>query len=145
MTFRISNIYKSLVRHMVDTVQSIEQKGISTGIRYHDWDSRGDESELPPVDLIGLAGWTFREDRGLWVINAGITISTINDDNLFREIALIDEIHDIWGEQCVIPLRDDAGYEASQLMVDEFELLPSGQSEKRNYRPIGLTLMRTNA
>lgn len=145
MTFRISNIYKSLVRHVVDTVTIIENKGVSTDIRYHDWDSRGDESELPSSDLIGLAGWTFREERGLWVINAGITISTVNDDNLFREIALIDEVHDLWGEQCVVPLRDDAGVELSQLVVDEFELMPSGQSEKRNYRPIGLTLLRTSA
>lgn len=144
MSLRISNIYKSLVRHLVDTIQIIESKGISTNIAYYDWDSRGDESELPVKDLIGLSGWTFREDRGLWVIHAGITISTINDDNLIREIALVDEIHEMWGEQCVIPLRDNTGAECTQLVVDEFEMLPSGQSEKRNYRPIGLALMRTN-
>lgn len=143
MTFRISNIYKSLVRHVVETMEEIQRRGVSTNIQYHDWDSRGDEAELPNVDLIGLSGFTFSENRGLWIVHCGITLSTMNDNNLIREIELIDVIHDYWGEALTIPLRNDVGEEHSQLMVDEFEMLAAGTSEKRNYRSIGLALMRT--
>jgi hypothetical protein len=52
-------------------------------------------------------------------------------------------IHELWGEECVVPMRDDQGDEYTQLVVGEFEILAAGQSEKRNYRPIGLTLLRT--
>lgn len=144
MTLRISNIYKSLVRHTVDTVAAIQREGVSVELAYHDWDERGDATELPPHDLLGLAGWTFSENNGLWIIHCGLTISTVNDDNLLREVGIIDVIHDIWGEKCVIPLRDDTGEEVDQLVVEEFELMVSGQSERRNYRPIGLVIRRTS-
>lgn len=143
MSFKVSNVYKSLVRHLIDTIDEIKASGVSPDLTYYAWDSRGDDSELPSCDLIGLAGWTFTENRGLWQVSCGMTISTYNDENLFREIEIVDEIHERWGELCVIPLRDDAGSEFSQLMVQEFEMLPAGLSERRNFRPIGLTLMRT--
>lgn len=143
MAFGLINIYQSLVRHVVDTVDYIRDTGVSSDIEYHDWDSRGDEAELPNVDLIGLAGWTFREDKGLWLVHAGVTISTINDDNLFREIRIADSIHDMWGEGKTVRLLDNDGEEQSQLVVNDFELMAAGQSEKRNYRPIGLELLRT--
>lgn len=145
MAFKISNIYKSLVRHAVDTIESIKDQGVSPLMQYHSWDARGEENELPSVDLIGLAGWTFREDGGLWVINCGVTVSTINDDNLFREALILDIIHDFWGEAITIPLRDDNGNEYTQLRVEDFEIMPAGQSEKRNYRPVGLGLQRTGS
>ena len=143
MAFYVSNIYKSLVRHLTDTVDAIKKSGVAPGIEYYSWDSRGEENELPNVDLIGLAGWTLHENPGLWLIHAGISISTINDDHLFREASIIDAIHERWGEECAIPMRDDTGAEYTQLVVKEFEMLPSGQSELRNYRGIGLELKRT--
>lgn len=142
MTFRISNIYKSLVRQITDDVERAKA-GVSPDLQYHSWDTRAEEAELPPTDLVGLAGWTFDEDRGLWTVHCGITISTINDQHMLREIDLIDLFHDSWGEQRTIPLYDDAGTEAGQLMVDHFEILVAGYSEKRNYRPLGMTLRRT--
>jgi len=144
MSFRISNVGKSLMRHLMDTIDAVKAADVSPGLEYYAWDSRSDEAELSEVDLIGLAGWTFKENRGLWDVYAGITISTINDENLFREMAIIDAVHDMFGDDCVIPMRDDNGDEYTQLVVHEFEMLPAGNSEKRNYRPIGLQLKRTS-
>lgn len=145
MAFKLSNIYNSLVRQVVDTIEEIQTSGLSPELEYYAWDSRGDEGEIDAKDLIGLAGWTFRENGGLWEIHVGITVSTVNDENLMREVQILDHLHDKWGEDCVVPLRDDAGDEYTQLVVKEFEMLASGQSEKRNYRPIGLTLRRTSS
>jgi hypothetical protein len=142
VAFKISNIYKSLVRHLVDTIETTTD--VSSDLQYFSWDAADDIAELPTTDLIGLAGWTFSENRGLWEIHCGITLSTINDENLLREIELVDKIHDMWGEENPVPLRDDDGNEIAQLIVKEFDLLPAGKSEKRNYRPIGLTLRRTS-
>lgn len=142
-SFKISNIGKSLMRHVMDTVDHIRENSIAPSLEYYAWDSRGDEAELEPADLIGLAGWTFKENQGLWEIHCGLTLSTLNDENLFREMAIIDSIHDFFGEDCKIPMRGDDGEEYTQLVVTEFEMLPAGHSEKRNYRPIGVTLRRT--
>lgn len=145
MAFQISGVYKSLVRHLMDTIDVIKSGGASSDLSYFAFDSRGEAAELEATDLIGLAGWSFNENGGLWEIHAGFTISTINDENLFREIAIVDAIHDAFGEDCVIPMRDPTtGQEYTQLVVTEFEMMPAGQSEKRNYRPIGLTLRRTS-
>lgn len=143
MTFKVSNIYKSLVRHLVDTIAEVNKSVQPATAQYFAWDTGDDVAELPTVDLIGLAGWTFSENRGLWEIHCGITISTMNDENLLREIDIVDVIHNMWGEEYMIPMRDDTGTEVTQLVVKEFDLLPAGRSEKRNYRPIGLTLRRT--
>lgn len=145
MTFKISNIGKSLMRQIMDTIDQIKADGYSEDLTYYAWDSRGEEAELVEADLIGLAGWTFKENRGLWEVHAGITISTVNDENLFREMAIVDAIHDMFGEECVVPMRDEAGDEYTQLTVAEFEMLPAGNSEKRNFRPIGLQLKRTSS
>lgn len=142
--FRLSDIQKSLVRHLVDTIDEIKARGISPDIDFHMWESRGDEDELAQRDLIGPSGWTFREDRGLWMINFGVTISTVNDQNLMREAEIADVLYDMWSEGEVVPLRDRNGQQISELVVNEFEMLVAGQSEKRNYRPFGLTLLRTN-
>lgn len=145
MAFQISNIYKSLIRHCVDTVTAVRDKGVSFDIQYYAWDSRGDDAEMDVVDLFGLAGWTFKENGGLWEVHVGLTISTVNDENLLREATIIDAVHELWGEECTVAMRDDDGDEYSMLVVKEFEMLPAGQSEKRNYRPIGLTLKRTSS
>jgi hypothetical protein len=145
VAFRVSNIYKSLVRHLTDTIAQARDDGVSSDLQYFPWDSRGDEAELPSTDLIGLAGWSFSENRGLWEIHCGITISTLNDENLFREVELVDAIHNLWGEECPVPMRDDDGTIYTQLIVKEFEMLPAAFSEKRNFRPVGLTLRRTDS
>lgn len=144
MAFKISNIYASLLKHLVASIDKAVADGVSADLQYYAWDSRGDAAELPETDLIGLAGWSFGENRGLWEIHCGITISTLSDENLFREVALVDVIHELWGEEAIIPMLDDDGNEYTQLVVKEFDMLAAGQSEKRNFRPIGLTLRRTS-
>ena len=144
--FRISDVYKSVVRHVMDCVEDMRARGISADIAYYAFDSRGDRAELETTDLLGVAGWTFDENRGLWTVRCGINISTINDENLFREIEIVDALHEWFGEDCSIPMRDgDSGEELTNLVVRNFEMLPPLQSEKRNYRPIGLELLRAAA
>lgn len=145
MAFQISAVYKSLIRHLMDCIDTIKDKGISPNLTYYAFDSRGEKAELEPDDLIGLAGWSFEENGGLWIVRCGIHISTINDENLFREVAFMDEIHDFFGEDLTVPMRDpETGEEYTQLVVKAFEVMPASFSEKRNYRPIGIELRRTS-
>lgn len=145
MAFKISHIYKSVVRHVMDAVDNIRTDGLSADLQYFAFDTRGEKAELEHTDLLGVAGWAFDENKGLWLIRCGLNISTINDENLFREMDIIDSLHDYFGEECSIPMRDgDTGEEYTQLVVNHFEMMPPLQSEKRNYRPIGLELLRTS-
>jgi hypothetical protein len=144
MAFDLESLYKSLIRSVMDVVDDCHQLGIAPGLQYYAWDSRAEVSTPPSVDLIGLAGWTFRENHGLWIVHAGITISTFNDENLFREIKIIDALHNRWGDQLDIPMLDkDTGEEYTHLKVVEFEIMPLTNAEKRNFRPIGMQLVRT--
>lgn len=144
MAFNISSIYKSLLRRVVDTIAEVQSQSISPNLTYYAWDSRNDEAELEPFDLLGLGGWTFQENRGLWLIHTGLTLSTINDENLFREVEILGVIHEMWGENANIPLLDtETGVEYTSLVSTEFEIMPAGTSEKRNFRPIGIELRRT--
>lgn len=144
MAFQLSSIYRSLLRRVVETIDDVRDQGISSTLTYYAWDSRNDQAELEAMDLLGLAGWTFRENKGLWMIHAGLTLSTLNDENLVREVAIMDVIHNRWGENASIPLYDiDEGTVYTNLVVSEFEVMPAGTSEKRNFRPIGLELKRT--
>lgn len=128
----------------MDAVDAIKTEGISPDLEYFSFDSRGETAELKDVDLVGLVGWAFHENEGLWLIRCGVNISTINDENLFREMEIVDAIHDYFGEGCTIPLRDpETGEEYSMLLVNDFEMMPASYSEKRNFRPIGLELKRT--
>lgn len=145
MSFKISFIYKSVIRHLMDAVDDMRANGVSVDLTYFAFDTRGEKAEMEDTDLLGLAGWSFDENRGLWLIRCGINISTINDENLFREMEIIDALHDYFGETNTIPMRDgDTGEEFTQLVVSHFEMMPPLQSEKRNYRPIGLELLRTS-
>ena len=145
MAYRLSSIYKSLIRHVRDMIDDIRDSGVSPGLKYYAFDSRGEEAEVENDDLVGLAGWTFDENRGLWLIRCGINVSTIFDRNLLREIEIVDKIHDWFGEDQIVPLRDpDTGEEYTQLVVKHFEMAPTLQSEKRNYRPVSLELLRTS-
>lgn len=141
--FKISNVGRSLMRAVVDVIDDCIASGVSPNLTYYAWDSRGDEAELPTEDLIGLSGWTFKENNGLWDVFMGITLSTYADENLFREMQIIDMIHDRLGERQTVPLFDDDGNEYTQLGVFDFEMMPAGHSEKRNFRPIAMELKRT--
>lgn len=142
--FDIEALYKSLLRHVHDIMDEAKALGLSSTLDYYAWDSRGDVSETENRDLIGLAGWSFKENGGRWLVHAGVVLSTYNDENLFREIAILNFIHDKLGEQSKIPMRDkETGDKVDELYVAEFEIMPAGQSELRNYRTVALELLRT--
>lgn len=137
-------IYKSVIRHIVDLIGEI---GTTTGnqdVEYHDWESRSDENTLPKKTLIGLEGFTFSENKGLWVVRFGIALSSYQDDNLLNEIEMLGVIHDLTGEGKKIRLLDPIeGEELSEMVVAAWDLSPMGQSQLRNYRTISLEILRT--
>jgi len=144
MSFDLESLYKSVIRRTQDTISEIKLRGISEDLEYYAWDSRGEVQEMPATDLLGVAGWTFKENGGLWEVRVGLTLSTINDENLLREIQMLDVIHNFWGEQVQVPMLDKiTGEEFTVMVVVDFDVMPAGNSEKRNYRPIGLELLRT--
>ena len=145
--YSLNSIYKSLIAQIQLIVQDARNNGISTTLEYHAFDSRGDITELPDKDLIGLVDWTYAENGGLSSVSTGFLLSTINDANLFKEVAIMDLIR----QHCIErpgkfkswPIYDDDGNEYTQFQVSDFEVLPSGRSEIRNTRHIGIELMKT--
>ncbi len=129
MNFDLESLYKSLVRYTQRGVKSILQAGFSTDLAYYSWDSRGEVAELDRRDLIGLAGWSFRENGGLWEVRSGLTLSTYNDENLLREIKMLNILHDMWGEGSKVPMVDkNTGIEFTELVVSDFDMMPAGNS-----------------
>ena len=144
--FDLESLYKSILRHVQDTIEAIIEAEISDDLQYYSWDSRGEIQEIPSTDLIGLAGWSFRENGGLWEVRSGLTLSTLNDENLFREIKMMNIIHDMWGEGNKVKMLDkNTGEQFSEMVVSDFDMMPAGTAEKRNYRPIGIELLRTES
>jgi hypothetical protein len=136
-----STLYKSVVRATHDLVKDIEA---TTPIRYWDWENRDDEDKLPRETLLGVNGFNLHENLGLWIIRFGITLSTVDDANLLLEADIIDMIHERFGEKQKIFLRDpDDGSVISELVSVDFEVMPMGQTQVRNYRAIGVELRRT--
>lgn len=140
----ISTIYKSLVRAVNDLVEEISTR-TGENCRYWAFETRMDEDKLPTQTLIGVDGFTFNENKGLWVIRAGVSISSYNDRNGHEEAEMLDIIHELLGHHKKISLRDpDTGNIFSELVVVEFEVMPMSQSEMRNYRTVGIELLRTD-
>lgn len=145
MSRTISSIYKSLLRAVNDLVVELQQETGDMGIRYWAWEGRMDEDKMPTETLVGLDGYNFDENKGLWIIRAAITISSYNDANLHQESEMLDLIHEKFGYHKKVDLRlPDSGEVFSQLFVTEFQVMPMGQSEMRNYRTCAFELLRTD-
>lgn len=143
-TSPIPSIYKSIIRHIVDLIGEISVTTGNQNIQYHDWESRSDENDLPKKTLIGVEGFTFTENKGLWVVRFGIALSSYQDVNLLNEIEILGIIHESTGEGSKIRLLDPVeGEELSEMVVAAWDLSPMGQSQLRNYRTISIELMRT--
>lgn len=146
MAYNLTSIYKSLIAQIKEIIQEAKDSGISNDLEYHAWDSRGEITELPDTDLIGLVDWTYSENGGLSTVNAGLLLSTRNDKNLFKEVQILDIIR----EHCVAKpgnfktwkIYDDDGDQYTWFQVSDFEVLPSGRSEIRNTRHVGIELMK---
>lgn len=148
--FNLSTIYATLVVYIQSMIEDAINRGASTDLQYMAWDSRGDITELPNTDLIGLVDWTFSENEDhLPDIEFAILLSVVNDKNLFREVEILDVIRDA----CVSPdgrrykiwtVKDENNEAFTQLQVTDFSILPSGESEARTVRQVGISLKRVD-
>ena len=139
----ISRIYKSLVRHVSDMIEELNASG-AFGITYHVWEARGEEDKLPKNILVGVDGFNFHENSGLWIVRFSISLSSYQDTLLLREAEILDGIHAWFGEKQRVPLRDpETGDEDNQLVVTDFEIAPMAQTMLRNYRTVSIELKRT--
>lgn len=140
----LSTIYKSTLRAINELVKDVRDTTGDHDIRYWAWEARADEDKLPHVTLIGLEGYHFQENAGLWVLRFGVTISTYNDANLLNEAEILDVVHEHFGFQKKMPIRNpDTGEIENELYCSDFEVSPMGQSELRNYRTISVEFLRT--
>lgn len=140
----ITPAYKSIVRATVDMIEELNVSQRWGEIAYHNWESRGDENELPRATLIGIDGFGFNENEGRWMIRYAMGISSFRDFNLVKEIEMIDAVHAYFGQGKKVKLLDmDTGDVVNELVVSDFDVLPMAQSQLRNYRTIGLELLRT--
>lgn len=144
MSRTISLIRKSWMRAVNDARELITER---TGeiVDYWDYESRADEDKMPTRTVLGPDGFAFHENEGLWTIRVGLSLSTYNDRNNLDESEYLDILHELFGHHKKVALRDpDTGDVISELVVVEFQIMPMGQSELRNYRTIGIELLRTD-
>lgn len=142
----IAPIYKSILRYTSEVITEINSLGTYPEVGYHDWEARGDENTLPRMTLIGIEGFGFRENQGLWEIRFGLGVSSFRDANLLHEIEILDFLQTRFGERCKVPLydvTDNTAVQVSELVSVDFQTLPMSQSTYRNYREIGIELKRT--
>lgn len=139
----IPHIYKSIIRHTQDLVSVIADTTGNQNIQYHTWDARADENKLPDATLLGIEGFNFDENEGLWIVRYGLTLSTWNDRNLLDEIELVGIIHDHTKYLSKVRMLDEqTGLEIGEMVCSTWELAPGGQTNQRNYRSILIELLR---
>jgi hypothetical protein len=146
MSSPYASIYKSIVRSVIDAIEELNADGSFGVVSYHNFEERSKEKDMPAHTLLGTDGFSFDENSGLWMIRLALAVSTYRDYNLLNEVDLIEFLHERFGEQKKVSLRDPAtGDIYSELRVSQFRVMPMGQSEYRNYRVIGLELQRTSS
>ncbi len=150
--FDLPTVYANLVGAVTDVVAQAKSQEISPDIEYISWDARQEVNELPNVDLIGLADWTYAEnDDHRPDIEMAIVLSVVRDQHLFREAEILELVR----KKCIIDsgrtpefrvwnVYDDDNNPFAQLQVTSFEVLPSGESEARTVRSIGISLKRVD-
>lgn len=148
--FDLPAVYAGLVSKVNEIIDNIKRSGISPNMAYMAWDSRGDITELPNQDLMGVADWTWEENEDhLPDIEFAILVSVVHDRNLFREVEILNEIrkacvHESRPEYSVWTIYDNNNQPFSQLGVTDFSIMPSGESEARSVRQVGISLKRVD-
>jgi hypothetical protein len=145
MTSPIPAVYKSVIRAVSDMIDTINTQGLySEPVGYHNWEERTPETQLSQNTLIGVDGFSFDENGGFWLVRFSLAVSSFRDTNLLTEVELIGDIQEIFGEgQKVNLLELSNGEIAGELVVSAFKMMPMAQSEQRNYRVLGIELLRT--
>jgi hypothetical protein len=139
----IGQIYKSLLRYVSDIIPELASTTNDT-VTYHSWEARGEEDKFPKNTLIGLDGFNFDENNGLWIVRFSVGLSTYQDVNLMKEIEAIDFLFDKFHEGVQIPIRDrDTGEEFTVMVSTQFEVAPMVQTLLRNYRTLLVELKKT--
>lgn len=150
--FDLPTIYANLVGRVTEVVNQAKAAGISPELEYISWDARQEVNELPNHDLIGVADWTYEEgDDHRPEIEFAVVLSVIRDKHLFREA----EILDLLRQQCILDsgntprykvwtVYDDDNNPFAQLQVTGFSVMPSGESEARTVRTVGISLKRAD-
>ena len=147
--FSIESVYVSVVRAVQEIITEVVAEGLSPAMTYYAWDSRGQETELPNNDLMGIVGWAYAENEGLPTIQVGVLTSLVLDVNQFREVRIIDKIRNRFvgpsGDYKTMPLYDPVtGEEYALLQLSDFEIMPAGRSEIRSTRNVGLEFIRAS-
>lgn len=102
-------------------------------VRYWSWEDRMDEDKMPREPLVGINGFTFDENSGMWLVRFGITISTVDDANLMVEAEVIDLAHERFGVKTKFFMRHpDTGEILNELVVTSFKVMPMRQIQMRN-------------
>lgn len=141
----ISGIYKSILKSTNALVTEIKTTMPNPTLQYWGWEQRLEEQDLPKVDLIGMDGYSFEENRGLWTIRYAIGVSSYRDPNLLEESEMLDIIHERTGEGKKIALLDaTTGAQISEMVTAHWQLMPMSSSELRNYRMVAIELLRTS-
>ena len=148
--FDLPTVYATLVAKVQEIITTVKADGVSPNIEYMSWDARQEVNELPNVDLIGVADWTYDEtDLHMPEIDMAILLSVVHDTNLFREVEILERIrnaciHESRPEYKVWTVRDDDNNPFAQLQVTSFSVMPSGESEARTTRVVGVSLKRAD-
>lgn len=147
--FSIESVYSSVIKTVKEIIDEVVAEGLSPGMTYYAWDSRGQETELPNSDLMGIVGWAYAENEGLPTIQIGILTSLVLDVNQFREVRILDKIRNRFvgpgGDYHTLPLYDvTSEQEYGLLQVSDFEIMPAGRSEIRSTRNVGLEFIRAS-
>lgn len=142
----IAPVYKSIVRWATDLIEELNATLEYPPLTYHDWENRADEDKLPQTTLLGLDGFSFAENGGLWTIRFALVLSSYRDQNLHNEIELLSAVQARTGEGAKVPLREMiAGEQVSELKVVDWQLMPMSQTLLRNHRVIGVEVLRTGS
>lgn len=140
----LSPIYKSLIRYITNL---IEEANSTTPheLHYWSWEARAEIDKLDKANLMGLEGFNFDENAGLWITRFGVGLSTYEDVNLLNEIEILDLLYEKFHYGVRVPILDTrTGEEIDVMKIVAFEVSPMQQTQTRNFRTISCEMLRTS-
>lgn len=142
-SFSYEDLYASLLRTTTELIETARAEGLSDNLEFFNFDTVGDVSELPKVDLMGLGGVSFeREPQGFIEVKCFLALSTLDDANAFRRrglINLIDSRLQPGGKVRLI--HAGTGEEITRLLVTASALMPPARTEVRAMQAYALEMI----